>query len=175
MIAQLLAVLLVSGAGAATITAPPPAKPAAAAVKPSTGTASVMPAGSALGVSTLTVSSLYTGDHVRDPFAAAGSGGPVRVRDLNAPFTVDIHAVQLRGILTDGSNEFALFKTDDGLSLVLRGGALYDDHNKRVPGIRGRIQIKQKRAELITEDKDVQVYTLGETVSADDEKAPSQP
>lgn len=174
MIAHLAVVLLCASASAATTSAPPaapataPAKTAAPAVKASTGAAAGAPVVSALGVSTMTVSSLYTGDRVRDPFAAAGAGGPVHVRDWNVPLVVDIHSVQLRGILQDASSDFALFKTEDGMTLVLRGGVLYDDANKRVPGVRGRIQIKQKRAELITEDKDVQVYTLGET--GEDEK-----
>jgi hypothetical protein len=174
MIAHLAVVLLCASASAATTSAPPPVpsvateKAAAPAVKASTSATAGAPVVSALGVSTLTVSSLYTGDRVRDPFAAAGAGGPVHVRDWSVPLVVDIHTVQLRGILQDSSSDFALFKTEDGMTLVLRGGVLYDEGNKRVPGVRGRIQIKQKRAELITDDKDVQVYTLGET--ADDDK-----
>lgn len=160
MTAPLLAVLLCSAAAAA------PA-PAAPAVRASTGAVS---AAGALGVSTMTVSSLYTGDRVRDPFQSAASGGPARVRDKNAPLVVDIHGLQLRGVMQDAASSFALFKADDGGTYVLRGGQLFDDSNKRVPGIRGRIQIKQKRAELVTEDKDVQVYTLGETGDEDKDK-----
>ncbi|MBI3564375.1 MAG: hypothetical protein HY079_04175, partial [Elusimicrobia bacterium] len=166
MIANLLAVLLCSAAAAAPAPAPAPAAPA---VKTSTGAVS---AAGALGVSTMTVSSLYTGDRVRDPFQTAAAGGPARARDKNAPpQPLDIHGLQLRGIMQDATSSFALFKADDGGTYVLRGGELFDDANKRVPGIRGRIQIKQKRAELFTEDKDVQVFTLGETGDEDKDKA----
>lgn len=65
--------------------------------------------------------------------------------------------------MKDQSSDFAIFRTDEGTSLVLRGGRLYDHSNKAIRGITGRIHIKQRRAELITEDKDVQIYTLGET------------
>jgi len=169
MIASIAAVLLCSAAAAA------PAAPPAAPAKPATSTPAVHPSTAAapggIGVSTYTVSTLYTGDRVRDPFLSASAGGPARVREKGAPLAVDIHAIQLRGILKDAATEFALFKMDDGTTLVLRDGHLYDDSNKRLSGITGRIQIKQKRAELITEDKDVQVYTLGESGSDEDKKA----
>ncbi len=124
-----------------------------------------------LAVSTYTVSTLYTGDRARDPFQASAVGGVARVRDRNAPFVADIHSMQLRGVLQDSSSSFAVFRADDGTVLVLRGGHLYDDRNKIIPGITGRVQIRQKRAELITSDKDVQVYTLGETDDEAKEKA----
>ena len=92
-------------------------------------------------------------------------GGGARPKE--GPVVVDIHSLQLRGIMKDAGSEFALFSTDNGLSLVLRGGRLYDDRNKQVPGISGRIRVKQKRAELITADKDVQIYSLGENVDED--------
>lgn len=159
MTANLLVSLLCAAASAAPAPAP--------AVKPSTAAVA-----GALGVSTMTVSSLYTGDRVRDPFLPASAGGPARARDKNAPpQALDIHSLQVRGIMQDSASSFALFKTDDGLTFVLRGGELFDDSNKRVPGVKGRIQIKQKRAELFTEDKDVQVFTLGETGDEDKDKA----
>ena len=73
-----------------------------------TGLAQTPPAmGAALpiGVTTHTVSSLYTGDRVRDPFlpAAMGVSNSRRVEDAKdgAPEAVDIHAMILRGLLKD--------------------------------------------------------------------------
>lgn len=151
MISLLAAVLLCTGASAA---------PAPAVVK-STAAPAGAPA-SALALSTYTVSTLYTGDKVRDPFMPSTVGGGGRPRDKNAPLVVDIHALELRGIMKDARSDFALFSTDNGTTLILRGRRLYDDRNKPVPGITGSINIKQKRAELITADKDRQPFQLGE-------------
>lgn len=134
--------------------APPAGKSAPAAVKSST-------AAPTIGFSTYTVSTLYTGDRVRDPFQMQAAGGPSRARDRSKPLVVDIHALQLRGIMKDAHSDFALFSSDDGTTLVLRGTQLYDGR-KPVPGITGRIVLKQRRAELMTADRDVQVFTLGE-------------
>ena len=163
MITALAAVLLVSAAGAA---------PAPLASPPPAVQASTVPAGAAalaLGVSTYTVSTLYTGDRGsgRDPFLPPSMGGAARPSEHNAPPAVDIHALQLHGIMKDAKSDFALFSTEDGKTLVLRDGRLFDGRNKRIPGITGRIRIKQKRAELITADKDVQIYSFGES---DDDK-----
>jgi hypothetical protein len=162
MITVFAAVLLASSAAAAS----PAAKPAvAASVQASTGTAGAPPL---VGLSTYTVSTLYTGDRVRDPFLPPSMGIVMRVRDKSAPVVWDIHTLQLRGILQDAKSDFAIFGADDGTALVLRGGRLYDDRNKPVPGITGHIHIKQRRAELVTADKDVQVFSLGETDDAKD-------
>ena len=45
---------------------------------------------------------------------------------------------------------------------MLRAGKFYNDRNKLVPGISGRIRLKQKTVELVTAEKDVQVFRLGE-------------
>lgn len=166
MIPLLAAVLLGSAASAATAPAAP-----APAVRASTAAA----ASPLVGLSTYTVSTLYTGDKVRDPFLPPSMGGVARVREKGAPAVADIHALQLRGIMKDGATDFALFSADDGTSLVLRGGRLYDDRNKPVPGITGHIHIKQKRAELMTADKDVQIYSLGETDDAKSQDKASKP
>jgi hypothetical protein len=164
MITILAAVLLGSIASAAPAAAPaPPKAPAAPAVHASTAAAPGASAANALGVSTYTVSTLYTGDKVRDPFLPPSiGGGTSHPRDKNTPYVVDIHALELRGIMKDGNNDFAIFSTDTGARLILRGKRVYDDRNKVVPGITGLIHMKQKRAELITADKDVQIYNLGE-------------
>jgi Tfp pilus assembly protein PilP len=169
MILLLSAVLLASAASAAPApAAPAAAAPVAASVRTSTAAAAV-PA--LVGLSTYTISTLYTGDRVRDPFLPTSMGGPARIRDKETPLVADIHTMQLRGIMKDGVSDFALFSMDDGTTLVLRGTRLYDDRNKPVPGITGRIQIKQKRAELMTTDKDVQIYSLGETDDVKDKAA----
>ena len=136
-----------------------------ASVHASTAAASSVSAAAVLGVSTYTVSTLYTGDRVRDPFLSPSVGGPSRPRDRDTPLAVDIHALELRGIMKDAKSDFAIFTMDTGATLILRGSRLYDDRNKRVPGITGSIKIKQKRAELVTADKDVQIYSFGETES----------
>ena len=157
MITTFSAILLCSFASAG---APAPGTPA---VHASTAAAPSAPAAAALGVSTYTVSTLYTGDRLRDPFLPPSvGGGSSRPRDRNMPLVVDIHALELHGIMKDAKSDFAIFSMDTGATLILRGGRLYDDHKKRVPGITGLIKIKQKRAELITADKDVQIYSLGE-------------
>ena len=148
---------------------PASAGPAPAAVSASTATAQSSPA-----VSTQTVSSIYTGDRVRDPFLPAAMGGSSvrRSEDAKAegPEVVDIHGMSLRGILKDAKVDYALFTAETGGSYLLRGGLLFNERNKVVPGIRGVIKLKQKTVELITPDKDVQVFRLGE-----DEKEKEKP
>jgi hypothetical protein len=183
MITTLAAVLLCSLASAGVQAPAPPAMPAAPpapsappspAAAPRARPVHAAPAAApapaetpALSLSTYTVSTLYTGDQVRDPFMAPSmGGGPARPRSRNAP--VDIHSLELRGIMKDERSDFALFTADNGTTLILRGARLYDGHGRRVPGITGFIQMKKKRAELVTSDKDVQVYILGQ---AEEKKA----
>ncbi len=156
MMITTIALLLATSGPASAGPAPSPA-----AVAASTSTA--LP----LGVSTQTVSTIYTGDRSRDPFmpAAMGAKSARRVTDENkpeGPEVVDIHGMQLKGILKDTKIDFALFSAEAGGSYILRGGKLYNERNKQVPGITGNIKIKQKTVELITADKDVQVFRLGE-------------
>jgi hypothetical protein len=146
--------------------------PAAAGPAPSPAA----PASGALAQSTMTVASLYTGDRVRDPFVASSGSGVAKRRpaqDLEGgePEVVDIHGFSLRGILKDADTDFALFAAEGGGTFLLRGGRLYDARNKPVPGITGRIKLKQKTVELVTADKDVQVFRLGE----DEKKDAAQP
>lgn len=149
-----LALAVLAGSFAAAAPAPKPSAPAKA---------STAPAASPIAASTYTVSTLYTGDRVRDPFLPPSVGGHAgRPAGDKGPLHVDIHTLQLRGIMQDGRRQFALFSTASGLSLMLRGGRLYDDLNNRIPGITGRIRLRQKRAVLITADKDVQIFDLGE-------------
>lgn len=164
MITSALVLLLATAGSASAGPAPSPA-----AVATSTGAARL-----GLGVSTQTVSSIYTGDRVRDPFLPAAMGGArtVRVEDAktDGPEIVDIHGMTLRGIMKDAKIDYALFSSENGGTYLLRGGRLYNERNKPVPGITGAIKLKQKTVELITPDKDVQVFRLGE-----DEKAKEKP
>jgi hypothetical protein len=156
MITTALALLLATAGPASAGPAPSPM-----AVAPSTGAAQ-----SPLGVSTQTVSTIYTGDRVRDPFlpAAMGATRSRRVEDVKSegPEVVDIHGMTLRGIMKDPKIDYALFTAENGGTYLLRGGRLYNERNKAVPGITGAIKLKQKTVELVTPDKDVQVFRLGE-------------
>jgi hypothetical protein len=166
MMNTLILALLLATAGSAS--AGPAPSPAAAA--PTASTSTVLP----IGASTQTVSSLYTGDRVRDPFlpAAMGATSARRVDDAKAggPEIVDIHGMSLRGVMRDSKVDYALFTAEGGGTYYLRGGKFYNERNKVVPGITGSIRAKQKTVELITPDKDVQVFRLGE-----DEKAKEKP
>lgn len=127
-----------------------------------------------IGVSTQTVATLYTGDRVRDPFLPAAMGVTARrvEEKSDGPVTADIHAMTLRGLLKDNVHDYALFSSDTGGTYMLRAGKLYNDRNKPVPGISGRIKLKQKTVELITADKDVQVFRLGEDEKDKDKEKP---
>ena len=146
--------------------APAAAAPAPAAA-PAASTTTAAAAAGALAQSTATVASIYTGDRVRDPFMAASmGGGPARApkaeKDGEEQQAVDIHALVLRGIMKDTKTDYALFSAESGNTYMLRDGKLWDDRRKRVPGVTGKIKLKQKTVELMTPDKDVQVYRLGE-------------
>ena len=166
MIAQAFALLLATAgpasAGPAPSPTPSPTPPAAAHVVAASTSAVHLP----IGASTQTVSSIYTGDRSRDPFlpAAMGATSARRVEDAktDGPEMVDIHGMILRGILKDAKADYALFTSESGGTYLLRGGKLYNERNKLVPGIGGSIRLKQKTVELITPDKDVQVFRLGE-------------
>lgn len=157
-LALLLATAGPAKAGPAPSPAATPAPTAAPAVAASTKTA----------VSTQTVSNIYTGDRVRDPFLPAAMGASSARRPTaqdgqqEGPEVVDIHGMTLKGIMKDANVDYALFSAETGGTYLLRGGKVYNDRNKPVPGLTGRIKLKQKTVELITPDKDVQVFRLGE-------------
>lgn len=125
--------------------------------------------------STQTVGSLYTGDRVRDPFMPATSGGSGRAAkredgEPEAPPTADIHALTLRGILKDNRADYAIFAAETGETFMLRAGRLYNERNKPVQGITGRINLKQKLVELFTPEKDRQPFIIGESKDKDESK-----
>jgi hypothetical protein len=164
MITLLFALLSVPAAAAAA--SAPASLPIIASS--TTSAAAQQQAALALGVSTYTVSTLYTGDKTRDPFMPPSMGGGSK---HIAGTPIDIHSLKLVGIMKDPVADYAIFNTDFGTTLILRGGKLYDDRSRVIPGITGRIKPKQKWVELVTFDKDVQPFRLGE-LSATDDKNP---
>ncbi|HAM34329.1 MAG TPA: hypothetical protein DEB40_09215 [Elusimicrobia bacterium] len=107
------------------------------------------------------VSSIYTAERLRDPFARwGGSRGAAR------PFSMDdfsIHKLSLRGIMKDSVSDFALFVDNEfGATFLLRRGRLYDGKNKAVPAVGGSINFREKMATLTAAEGDVQVFRLGE-------------
>lgn len=126
--------------------------------------------------STQTVGSLYTGDRVRDPFmpAASGGGGSRAAKredgEPEPPPSADIHALTLRGILKDRNADYAIFAAETGETFMLRAGRLYNERNKPVQGITGRINLKQKLVELFTPEKDRQPFIIGESKDKDESK-----
>lgn len=159
MILHILATVLAAQALAAAAAAKPaPAAPTHVSTSAAPGKALPLPP--ALQISTYTVATLYTGDQVRDPFLPASAASHPRAE--GSPDVVDIHSMQLRGIMKDDRQDYAVFTNDFGATLILRAGRLYDDRGRPVPGITGRIAVRQKRVELMTADKDVQPFHLGE-------------
>lgn len=151
------------------------AGPASAGPAPSPSAVTISTAAkAAVGISTLTVANIYTGDRVRDPFlpAAMGSSRPRPPVDakVEGPEVVDIHGMALRGIMKDARVDYALFASENGGTYLLRGGKLYNERNKAVPHITGVIKLKQKTVELMAPGGDVQPFRLGE-----DEKEKDKP
>jgi len=167
MITLLFALLSVPAAAAVTSSAAAPAS-APMIASSTTSAAAQQQAALALGVSTYTVSTLYTGDKTRDPFLPPSMGGGSK---HIAGTPIDIHTLKLVGIMKDPVADYAIFNTDFGTTLIFRGGRLYDERSHIVPGITGRIKPKQKWVELVTPEKDVQPFRLGE-LSATDDKNP---
>jgi len=128
---------------------------------------------STAGVKAYTVADLYGGTKYRDPFASLGSGSAALVAPVvYKPEDFSIHALNLRGLLHDRSGDYAvLVEPQSGYSFILRGGHLYDYRNKRVPGVTGTVQLRQKTVVLVNADNDVQTLRLGET--EEDPKKPS--
>lgn len=158
MMLALLAVLLAAPASAAGVAA---------------STAAAAPG---VQQSTQTVGSLYTGDRVRDPFMPATSGGGSRTQrkddgEPEPPPTADIHALTLRGILKDRNADYAIFAAETGETFMLRAGRLYNERNKPVQGITGRINLKQKLVELFTPEKDRQPFIIGESKDKENDES----
>lgn len=115
--------------------------------------------------SSVSVSSIYTVEKLRDPFIKGGGSVGVSVAGPKEFSLADlsIHSLSLKGLMKDAGTDYALLVDKEfGVSFVLRKGRLYDIRNKPVPGISGTIDIKAKQVNVMTADKDVQVLRLGE-------------
>lgn len=138
---------------ALALTAPAPAR--AEEVKASTAAAKVPEVGD-----------LYGAGKMRDPFRAlvGASSRAGAVTAVVYPEEVGIHDLELRGLMRDKAGVIAvLVEPKSGAGYLLKSGKLYDYKNKRVPGITGVVQARQKTVVLMTPDKDVQTLRLGET------------
>lgn len=109
-----------------------------------------------------TVESLYAAGKLRDPFLKPGSvSAPKAVEAVPEEFS--IHNLSLRAIMKDAAADYALFQDmNTPGTYILRKGRLYGPKDKAVSGVVGTINLKQKSATLMTPDKDVQVFRLGE-------------
>lgn len=107
---------------------------------------------------------IYTADRLRDPFMASASGGAGALgKTFSLESDFNIHSLSLRGIMKDAGTDYALFSDPNfGISFILRNGRLYDGRGKPVPGIAGKLKIKEKWAQLETAEHDVQIFRLGE-------------
>lgn len=107
-------------------------------------------------------STIYPVERLRDPFTAASAGGT----NTGRPFSFDdfnIHNLSLRGIMKDSTADYALFSDSEfGVSFILRKGKLYDGKGKPVPGVMGKLKVREKSAQLETPEHDVQIFRLGD-------------
>jgi len=100
--------------------------------------------------------------HLRDPFMQLGGSSGYGDQEGDIP-VFSIHNLVLKGIMQDSSGDFALFvDAASGANYVLRKDVLYDIKRKPVPGVSGIIKPQQKTVHLLTLDKDVQTFILGE-------------
>ena len=147
-------------APAAALAAPPPAPASAApAAMPKAATPPEVKTSTTAPVQT--VGTIYTVDKMRDPFLKM-SGGALSFKPM-MPEDFNIHNLSLRGLMKDSGSDYALFSdVNFGASFILRKGRLYDGKGKLVPGVSGSLNVRQKTADLMTRENDVQVFRLGE-------------
>ena len=161
---------------AAPAAAPAPAKGAAAspvsAAKPEV-------ASSTAAAKEPTVADIYQGDKIRDPFLEGGGGSAGGGSDKAASSGVGIslvaageftiHVLQLRGVMEDGHGGYAvLVEPASGATFVLRAGRLFDGKDKPVKGIRGSVNVRQKRVSLMNAEKEKRELVLGEDKDEED-------
>jgi len=158
-----------AGAAEAAIAPKPTAGPAAAkagggAKSPAVAVSSAAPAGPG-------VNDLYPLDkmHLRDPFAQLGGGsGGYSGEPGSGTGEFSIHNLILKGIMKDSYGDFALFVDgSSGANYVLRKDILYNMKRKPVRGVSGIIKPQLKTVHLLTLDKDVQTFILGEERGAE--------
>lgn len=145
--ALFLAAALSAGCGRFAAAAPAPAAKAEVAVSSAT--------------EATTVETLYSAGKLRDPFLRPGSVSAPKVVEIPEEFS--IHNLSLRAIMKDTAADYALFQDMNApTTYILRKGKLYGPKDKIIGGVVGTINLKQKGATLMTPDKDVQVFRLGE-------------
>ena len=109
---------------------------------------------------------IYTAESLRDPFLPFSSAGAGAGAGVSKPFNLEdfnIHNLTLRGTMKDSAADYALFSDSSlGTTFILRRGKLYDSKNKIVPGVTGKLKVRQKWAQLETSDHDVQTFRLGD-------------
>lgn len=112
-----------------------------------------------------TVEDVYAGSKLRDPFSPNQAGGG-RAGGAARQFKLEdfsIHNLELKGILRDSAGSYAvLVDGGAGVGFILRDGKLFDYKNKRIPGVRGKVDYGRKTVVLMTPDNDVQTLRLGE-------------
>lgn len=111
--------------------------------------------------------SYFGAEKMRNPFLKATAGGAALKSDVPEEFS--IHNLTLRGMLKDSFVDYAVFTDEIGGTFLFRKGKLYDNKRNEVQGVSGNMDIKQKTVNLITQDKDVQVYRLGQKDEEDEE------
>jgi hypothetical protein len=120
-------------------------------------------AGVQISTAAPTIESVYRVGKMRDPFikiiAASSAAGVCKDAEV-AEF--NIHLLNVRAMMRDPEADYALLVDPCGVTYIFRKGRLYDTKDKRVPGISGTMNIEQKTLSLQNEEKDVQVYRLGE-------------
>lgn len=128
------------------------------------------PLGKPSGVkkSSATAASYYTAEKLRDPFMKATAGGAAMKSDTPEEFS--IHNLTLRGMLKDRWVDYAVFTDEAGSTFLFRKNKLYDGKRNEVSGVSGTMDIKQKIVNLITLDKDVQVFRLGQKDEEEEDK-----
>ncbi|PCI40784.1 MAG: hypothetical protein COB53_00385 [Elusimicrobia bacterium] len=120
--------------------------------------------------SKMTVKELYKGDRYRDPFAELSAGETVSTRE-EKEFSIEtfsIHSLKLKGLMKEKAGNYAIIIDEDtDMGFMLRKSRLFTYQNEKIPGVRGRINMAQQTVTLITDEKDVQVLTLGEEEDED--------
>jgi len=104
----------------------------------------------------------YPGMSYRDPFIPLSGEKLARARlGLTKEAVVPgLGMLSLKGIVKDNKDDIALFSSPQG-SYLLVNGAMYDNQNRRVPGMSGRI-VLSRREVVLTLAGDSKTYALPE-------------
>ena len=104
----------------------------------------------------------YPGMSYRDPFIPLSGEKLARARlGLTKEAVVPgLGMLSLKGIIKDSKDEIALFSSPQG-SYLLVNGSMYDNQNRKVPGMTGRI-VLSRREVVLTLGGDSKTYALPE-------------